>query len=318
MKKPHVIVSGSLAHDRIMDFPGKFADHIIREKIHELSVAFTIGKVRNGFGGTAGNIGYGLRLLGTSVSLAATLGKSDTKYLTHLKRLRLFDPSVQLIAGAETAAAYIMTDKMDNQITAFYPGALATPYTRSLRSLCKPRYLNYLLLAPAPVRTTVRLVREARALGLPYAFDPGQETTSYTRADMCRILTTADICLANDYEWRLIEKITGWSQSRIRQTVHISVKTLGPKGSVIWHHDERHSIPSAKPKKVLDPTGAGDAYRAGFVTGYLHGLPLPVAGRLGALAAVYAVEAHGTQVHKYTQKEFNLRYYRNFKKKITP
>lgn len=317
MKKPHVIISGSLAHDRIMDFPGKFSDHIIKEKVHELSVAFTVTTVKESFGGTAGNIGYSFHLLGTSASIAATLGTGDSLYVGRLKKLKLWGAGVQLVSQRDTAAAYIMTDMVDNQITAFYPGALAAAYKPKVTQLLKKGALNYLLLAPAPVGTTVRLAREAQRFGLPYAFDPGQETTSYKRNEMRSIVSYADICIANDYEWSLIQKITGWSESRIHQTVHVSVKTLGPKGSIVWHHDERHVIPSAKPKAVVDPTGAGDAYRAGFVTGYVHGVPLPVAGRLGSLAAVYAVETHGTQVHTFTKKMFAQRYYKNFKTRIS-
>lgn len=312
MKRPHLLVYGSLAHDRILNFPGRFADHIIAGKTHVLSVSFTVNQFADNFGGTGGNIAYNARLLGLSATLIASLGSGDAAYQRWLKQHRLFGRGVRLVKGEPTAFAYITTDQDDNQIAGFYPGAMRQGIHASLRSLVRRGYHNYLVLAPGNKRDILRLARQARPLGLPYLFDPGQGLPTFGKNPLRRLISHADVLISNDYELSMISRTTGWKVNELAQRVHILITTFGPKGSIIRHGSKSYRIPAARAKNESDPTGAGDAYRAGFLAGYLRGLPLPLAGRLASLTSVYTVERYGTQTHRFTLAGLKKRFYANF------
>jgi adenosine kinase len=313
----NILVYGSLANDRILNFPGKFSDHILPDKIHILSVSFFIKEFSDNYGGTAGNIAYNFSLLNNSVNVIAAIGEDDKKYRMWLRMNNIGTRGVELVKEEPTAMVYIMTDQDDNQISGFYPGAMARPLRISLRTLLKKKAQNYLLLSPGNKDDIVRLANEATKLHVDYMFDPGQSLPLFKKNELRKIISGADILISNDYELSMIEKTTGWKSSAIERKVKILVTTLGPKGSVVRRGKKCYRIPAGKPKNQSDPTGAGDAYRAGFLTGYLRGLELKDSARLGSTVSLYTVEKYGTQTHQFTIKELKNRYYKNYKKKLS-
>ena len=305
MKK--IFVSGSLAFDRIMDFPGYFKDNILPEKIHNLNVSFNIEELRENYGGTAGNIAYNLSLLNLQPTILATAGKDFEKYQQYLLEKKINLDGVKVIEHEFTAAAYIITDKADNQITGFHMGAMKydTDYTIASGDL--------LLISPGNIHDMLRYQDQAQNLHMPYIFDPGQTLPFFQPEELRALVNGAKVLITNDYELDLVKKKTGFSEEQILEIVEILVTTKGDKGSQIKTKKEVLQVPVVKPKAVLDPTGAGDAYRAGFIYGLLYNKDLETCGKLGALTAVYAVEQYGTQNHKYTLEEFEKRYKENFK-----
>lgn len=312
MKKLPILVSGSLAYDRIMNFAGVFSDHILPEKIHTLSVSFLVDNLVEHFGGTAGNIAYSLALLGAASVVVASAGNDFSPYKKHLKRSGVQTRGVREVPKDRTASAWIMTDRKDNQITAFHPGALKRRMQNAeLRSIARRR-IDFAIVAAGNRDDMRRLPTLYKRLGIPYAFDPGQMLPALSRDDLRTGLTGARALFVNDYELSLLLKRTGLSLKQLRASVHTLVVTLGAKGSRIESGGKVYKIPSAKPKAIVDPTGAGDAYRAGFIYGLLAGWPLETVGRFAGLVAVYTVEKLGTQTHKFTWKEVCRRYKKSF------
>jgi len=308
MKK--IFVSGSLAFDRIMNFPGYFKDNILPEKIHNLNVSFNIEELRENYGGTAGNIAYNLSLLDFQPTVIAAAGKDFEKYQKYLKEKKINLDGVKIINNDFTAAAYIITDKSDNQITGFHMGAMKYDTDYQIESG------DILLISPGNIHDMLRYQDQVQALKIPYIFDPGQTLPFFQPEELRALVNGAKVLITNDYELDLVIKKTGFSEKQILELVEILVTTKGEKGSQIKTKKETIHVPIVKPKEVLDPTGAGDAYRAGFIYGLLYNKSLEICGRLGALSAVYAVEQYGTQNHKYSFKEFNKRFNDNFNYEI--
>ena len=305
-----VLVSGSLAYDRIMNFGGVFADHILPEKIHTLSVSFMVENLVEHFGGTVGNIAYSLALLGATPVVVASAGNDFGGYKKHLQRSGVETRGVREVSNNRTASAWIMTDKKDNQITAFHPGAMAEP--ASPTPWWKHQTYAYAIAAPGNAVDRAAVITFARAKKIPFAFDPGQHLTHLSRAHLREHIAGAHTLFVNDYELAMLLKRSGLSQQQLRDRVHILVTTLGSSGSRIESVGKGHRIPPAKPKAIVDPTGAGDAYRAGFIYGVLAGWPLETVGRFAGLVAIYTVEKLGTQTHWFTWKELRGRYKKNF------
>jgi len=304
-----VVVSGSLAFDRIMDFPGRFRDHILPEKIHLLNVSFGVERFTEHFGGTAGNIAYNLAVLGARPTIVAAAGSDFSPYRRWLMKNRVDLSGVRIVANERTAAAYIITDRDDNQITGFHFGAMSRPgrfpisaARRAVLAIVSPGNLDEMFALPA----------RYQKMGIPYWFDPGQQLTSMSGAQLRAAVAHAQGFIANDYEIALALKKMGWTIRQLSQKTELVVTTLGPKGSKVQQGSVVVTVPPAKPKSTLDPTGAGDAYRAGFFYGLASGWPLPVAARFGGLVAVYTVEAYGTQTHRFTWAELRTRYRKNF------
>lgn len=305
-----IFVSGSLAFDRIMDFPGYFKDNILPEKIHNLNVSFNIDELRENYGGTAGNIAYNLSLLNLQPTILAAAGKDFEKYKKYLEEKNIDLSGVKIIANEFTAAAYIITDKSDNQITGFHMGAMKydTDYKIAAGDL--------LLISPGNIHDMLRYQDQAQSIKMPYIFDPGQTLPFFQEEELRALVNGAKVLITNDYELDLVKKKTGFSEEQIQELVEILVTTKGEKGSTIKTKKETIEIPIIKTDKVLDPTGAGDAYRAGFIYGLLYNKNLETCGKLGALTAVYAVEQYGTQNHQYSIEEFNKRFKNNFHHEI--
>ena len=305
-----IFVSGSLAYDRIMDFPGKFADHILPDKIHVLNVCFTVNGLNEKFGGTAGNIAYSLALLGERPLILATAGKDFDKYETWLLKHQLPLQGIRRISEELTAGAYITTDRADNQITGFNPGTMKYPSLFKFDGVSRQEALA--IVAPGNLEDMLAYSRTCREKKIAYIFDPGQSITSFLADQLMEMLTGSSLLISNDYELEMIMRATGYEKAQLLQRTAAIITTLGEDGSLLSTGNEEVSIPAARVSQVLDPTGAGDAYRAGLIKGLVMGKNLQNAARMGAVCASYAVECHGTQEHRFSQEEFWARYHANF------
>jgi adenosine kinase len=306
----HIFVSGSLAYDRIMDFPGRFADHILPEKIHILNVCFMVNGLTERFGGTAGNIAYNLALLNEKPLILATCGKDFGPYRQWLASLGLSMQGIRPIDAEFTAGAYITTDLADNQITGFNPGAMKHPSRFAFDGL-NPR-ASLAIVAPGNLEDMLAYTRFYKDKRVPYIFDPGQSIPAWGAAELKEMATGALALIVNDYELEMFQQKTGLSLNEIMALAEVLIVTKGEEGSELLVASERHHVPAAKAARVLDPTGAGDAYRAGLIKGLVLKLPWVSAARMGAALGSYAVEQQGTQEHAVSLKDFRQRYEANF------
>lgn len=295
-----ILVTGSLAFDVIMDFPGKFADHIDPGKIHILNLSFLVDTLKKQKGGTAGNIAYNLALLKVPVSILGAAGEDFGQYQDFLKKAGVDTSQIKISQENLTSQAFIITDQADNQITAFYPGAMSENSKLSIN------LADFAVISPNDPPAMVNFAKQCQVLKIPYMFDPGMQLPRLTDQDLITGINGAKILIGNDYEIGLIKK-------RLKNIkVGILITTLGEKGSVIQTPHETIQISPAKPKDVVDPTGAGDAYRAGFLAGYLQGKDLKTSGQMGSVAACYPIEKYGTTTHRFSMEEFQTRYKENY------
>lgn len=306
----NIFISGSLAYDRIMSFPGHFADHILPDKIHVLNVCFNIDGLTEKYGGTAGNIAYTLAALGERPFIVAASGNDFERYESWLKENRLSTRYVKKIPGVLTASAYITTDKDDNQITAFNPGAMA--FETDLPVLNSDRDKSIVLIAPGNKVDMMSFAQNARDADVPFIFDPGQSLNIW-RGDELREAVAGAFCfISNDYELALFLQMTGWNMAVLYSQVQVVVTTRGPEGSILDVHGEKYIIRPATARQVCDPTGAGDAFRAGILKGWRLGMDWQNCCQMGSVAATYAVEHYGTQEHRLTWEDFCRRYEAEF------
>jgi adenosine kinase len=306
-----IIVTGSIAYDYVMVFPGHFQDHILPEKMHILSVSFLVDSMKRLHGGTAPNIAYNLALLGEKPEVVGTVGDDFADYRSSLESKGVVTDGIKVIAGDFTASCFINTDLKHNQITAFYPGAMRHASTLSIKDAGLTKS-DLVLIAPNDPAAMAGHAEECTKLGIPYLYDPSMQAPRMTAIELEAGFKGAKILTGNDYEFGMMAEKLGISEAQLRRRVPITVMTRGEAGALITVEGEEYEIPPANPTTVLDPTGAGDAYRAGFVKGMAAGFSWPVVGRLGALTAVYAIEHMGTQHHYYTITEFVERYRSNF------
>ena len=305
-----IFVSGSLAYDRIMDFPGKFADHILPDKIHVLNVCFTVNSLKEKFGGTAGNIAYSLALLGERPLILATAGKDFDKYEAWLQEHELSLEGIRRVQEELTAGAYITTDQADNQITGFNPGAMNYPSLFKFDGVDPAAALA--IVAPGNLEDMLTYTRRCKERKIAYIFDPGQSIPALSGDQLVEMLTGSRLLISNDYELEMIMRSTGFRKAQILPRTGGMITTLGEDGSLVCTRHEETKILAARASRVLDPTGAGDAYRAGLIKGLVLGESLPDAARTGAVCASYAVECHGTQEHIFHEEDFWARYERSF------
>jgi len=304
-----VIVSGSIVYDRIMDFPGLFKDHILPDQTHILNVSFTLSRTNESFGGTAGNIAYNLSLLKEPTILLGLVGHDFPRYANWLKKNKIDFSYVEQSKEDPTASAYIMTDQADNQIAGFYPGSTDINYCSLVKKIKSP---SLAIVSPDYKPRMIEYIRLYKELGIDYIFDPGQQVTSFTVSELKNLIKGAKVLIGNDYEIKLILNKLRFDTDSLGRLVDVLVVTKGAQGSQIYSRDGRIDIKPARVKYVVDPTGAGDAYRAGFIKGLVSGSSLEKAGQLASTIAAYAVEHQGTQVHKFTLKEFTNRYKQNY------
>jgi adenosine kinase len=303
MKK--IIVTGSLAFDYIMNFPGVFADNIDPTKLHILSVSFLAETLKKERGGTAGGISYNLGLLKSNPLLLATAGEDFDSYAALLKNSGVDLSGLKIVREESTSLAMILTDKKNNQITSFYPGAMTAADSVSIKDVKG----EFCVIAPTKPEAMAKYVKECLELKIPYLYDPGMQLPRLSDNELLEGITGAEILIANDYEMGIIESRV---QGQVLGDIKIKITTLGSAGSVIEHQGKKIQIKAANPKEVLDPTGAGDAYRAGFLAGYLRGFDLKTCGQMGSVTSCYTIEKYGTTNHSFTIDEFKTRYKENF------
>jgi adenosine kinase len=309
-----ILVSGSLAYDRIMDFPGKFADHILPDRIHVLNVCFTVNGLQEKFGGTAGNIAYSLALLGEQPVILATAGKDFDRYEAWLQGHQLSLEGIRRVEESLTAGAYITTDQADNQITGFNPGAMKYPSLFEFDGTDPQKTLA--IVAPGNLEDMLTYTRRCKERKIAYIFDPGQSIPALSADQLVEMLTDSRLLISNDYELEMIMRGTGLEKAQLLQRTEAMITTLGEDGSLVCTRDREIKIPAARAARVLDPTGAGDAYRAGLIKGLVLGNGLADAARTAAVCASYAVECHGTQEHIFSEEDFWARYDRNFGRQL--
>lgn len=309
-----ILVSGSLAYDRIMNFPGYFSENILPDKIHVLNVSFAVKNLWTNYGGTAGNIAYNLKLLGQKVVIISSAGVDFSSYKSWLQRHGIITRYIPIIKKVSTATAHIITDKADNQITAFYTGAMHYQGIHPDISLIKKSHLA--IVSPGNIDDMIELCALYNKHKLSYIFDPGQQITTFPKKYLEKCIMGARVFIGNDYEVSLVLKKISSDKKKLLKKVEIIVTTLGRNGSIIETCDKMVKIPAAKPKNISDPTGAGDAYRAGFIIGLVCGYPLEKCGKLASTIAVYTVEKYGTQTHHFTWRGLSRRFKENFKEKL--
>lgn len=306
-----IVVSGSIAYDYLMNYPGKFTDHILPEKLATLSVSFLVDSMKRQRGGVAPNIAYTMKLLGGDPIIFGTVGQDFGDYRKWLESFGLRTDQIIEIEDDFTASFFVSTDQVQNQIANFYTGAMAHSVNYSL----KDRDLtdvDMVIISPNDPGAMLNIAKECQDLGIAYAYDPSQQTARLSGEDLRGSIPGAAFLMVNEYELAVIEKKTEWTTAEIRANVGTLVVTEGDKGSVIYRGDEAIRVPTAKPSHVVEPTGAGDAYRAGFFAALSADLPLAVAGRVGALCSTYVLENLGTASHHFTVAEFVARYAENF------
>ena len=299
-----ILVSGSIAYDRIMDFPGLFKEHFIADKLHNINVSFAVEAFTENFGGTAGNIGYSLALLGEEPRIIATAGADFERYAGHLRSVKVDPTSIKIDLEGSTSSAFIITDQANNQISAFSMASGAKSYV----PLPGTEAARCAIIGAGCVEDMAALPVHYRAHGIPYFYDPGQQIPMLSAEQLRDGITGAAGLFCNDYELSLISQKTGWDEVEIVAKTAALIVTLGEKGSRIVTKDGEYIVKAVAISKVVDPTGAGDAYRAGFIVGFLRGWALQSAAQLGSAVAAYAVEKYGTQNHRFTISELGERY----------
>lgn len=311
MDKPRLVVSGTIAIDRIMNFSNRYKDLIKPDKIHTLSISVFIDKLKDTYGGSGANICYTLALLGDNPILFSSVGRDGKKYMDKLASDGV-DISHIHYSDLPTASFNVITDAEDNQVGGFYPGAV---FDSDSLSLEKWRGQNILaVVSPNDPKAMRRQVKECKEFGLKLFYDIGQQVSNAPADDILDGVEAAEILIVNDYEFAVICDRIGKNSDEIMKKVPIVIITKGKDGSVIDGKSLKTPIIvlPAKPESVTDPTGAGDSFRAGFLYGYIRDLPLDMCGKLGSVTAVYAVEKHGTQEHKFTKEEFAKRFKNTF------
>ena len=302
-----IIVTGSLAFDTIMDFDGKFGDHIMPDKIHQINLSFLVNNLSKKNGGTAGNIAYNLALLGTDVSIVGAAGNDFSDYKKFLDGAGVDTSYIKTVSDKPTASVFAMTDKADNQISAFYPGAMSENSSLILEG--NPQFV---VISPNDPKAMINFTKECQEKKIPYMMDPGMQLPALDAQDLKSMINGATILIGNDYEIALLSSKIQIPISKLIENVKILITTLGEKGSTIQTLKKVYAIPPGKPNKVVDPTGAGDAYRAGFLAGYMQDLSLQICGQMGSIASCFAIEKYGTTSHTFSKEEFDSRYKENF------
>jgi adenosine kinase len=307
----NILLTGSIAYDYLMYFPGYFRDYILPDRLDSISLSFLVESMVRRRGGTAPNIAYTLALLGERSRVLATVGEDFEEYRMWLESKGVDTSAIRVIPGEYTASFFANTDRSNAQIASFYPGAMAHAGDLSLHQLNGERP-DLVMISPNDPKAMVRYVEECEQLGIPYLYDPSQQIPRLDGGDLRAGVEAALALFVNDYEMGMIEKRTGMTLADVLDQTHFTVITRGEYGATIYAEGEQTSIPAVAPKNIVDPTGVGDAFRGGFLKGFSQGWDWETCGRLGALAAAYCLEQEGPQGHAYTRAEFVARYRRHF------
>jgi adenosine kinase len=307
------LICGSFAYDTIMVFPDQFKNHILPDKVHMLNVSFLVPNLRREFGGCAGNIAYNLKLLGDEPIPMGTVGSDFTSYATWMDKHSINRRHVHIKEGSYTAQAFITTDMDDNQITAFHPGAMNLAHETAIN---EAKDISLAIVSPDGRDGMIQHAQQLHEAGIPFIFDPGQGLPMFDGDDLLNFAKQATYITLNDYEAQLFQDRTGLSPNEMAEHVEALIITRGGEGSYIYTDGNRLDIPSAKVDKLADPTGCGDAYRAGLLHGIMHGKDWETTGRIASLLGAIKIEQHGTQNHTFTMDEFAKRFEKSFGRSI--
>jgi adenosine kinase len=312
--KQAALICGSVAFDTIMVFQDRFKNHILPDKIHMLNVSFLVPQMRREFGGCAGNIAYNLKLLGDLGLPMATVGRDSGLYLDWMKQNGVPTDYVRVIDTEHTAQGFVTTDLDDNQIWAFHPGAMQLSH---LNKVADAREIAIGIVAPDGRDGMIQHAAGFAAAKIPFIFDPGQGLPLFSGDELRAFIKQATWMAVNDYEWQLVQDKAKLSAADIMGQIEALIVTRGADGSVIHAKGREIAIPPAKPSAVVDPTGCGDAYRAGLLHGLMHGLDWETTGRIASLLGAIKIETRGTQNHVFTVAEFEQRYRASFGQALT-
>jgi len=303
------LICGSIAYDTIMVFRDRFQNHILPDQLHILNVAFLVPDMRREFGGCAGNIAYTLKLLGGEPLIMATVGDDYEPYADRLKKLNLSQEHVRKVPDTFTAQAFITTDLDDNQITAFHPGAMDYSHRNHVGDASA---VKLGIIAPDGRAGMLQHAAEFHTAGIPFVFDPGQGLPMFAGAELESLVGMASYLAVNDYEGELLQERTGKTLEELSRQVDALIVTLGARGSLIFTNGQRTEIPGVRAEAVVDPTGCGDAYRAGLLYGIVNELDWPTTGRLASLLGAIKVAKRGGQNHHFSRDEIAQRYQEQF------
>jgi adenosine kinase len=309
-KESAALICGSVAYDTILVFPDRFKTHILPDKLHTLNVSFLVPEMRREFGGCAANIAYGLNLLGDRGIAMATAGHDFAPYRERMVSQGLSVDYIRPVADAFTAQAFITTDLDNNQITAFHPGAMQFAHLNKIADVGAGIALG--IVAPDGRQAMIEHAAQFAAASIPFIFDPGQGMPMFGGDELKTFIRQARWLALNDYEWGMLQQKTGLTVAEVASQVDALIVTQGSEGSTIYTGGRTLRIPCARPKAVIDPTGCGDAYRAGLIHGLLHGLDWETIGRTASLMGAIKIESRGPQNHRFTRTEFDQRYRENF------
>lgn len=304
-----VLITGSMAYDTIMVFPDSFKNHIIPDKVHILNVCFMVPQMRKEFGGCAGNISYNLNMLGESAFPMATVGEDFKPYSKWMKKCAMSKRYITKIKDTFTAQAFLTTDMDDNQIIAFHPGSMNHAHENKITADLN---ISLGIIAPDGKQAMIDHAEQFSSLNVPFFFDPGQGLPMFNEAELTRFIEIADYVVVNDYESEMLAKNSNQSIEQIAAQVDALIITRGSKGAEIYVDNTMHNIPVAAIDKAVDPTGCGDAFRAGLLYGVKHQLDWATSGRMASLLGAIKIEHHGTQNHTFTLDSFKSRYEESF------
>ena len=309
----HTLICGSIAYDTIMVFHDHFKNHILPEKIHILNVSFLVPDMRREFGGCAGNIAYNLQMIGGAPLIMAAVGDDYQPYSRRLKNLNLVQTHVRYVEDTFTAQAFITTDLADNQITAFHPGAMNFSHQNHVADA---KDVELGIVAPDGRDGMVQHAREFYESGIPFLFDPGQGLPMFSGEELLDFIKKADYITVNDYEGQLLQERTGYALEGLAKLVKGLVITKGSQGSVIYSNGKQIEIPCVKSDMQVDPTGCGDAYRAGLLYGIANEMDWQTTGQLGSLMGALKIAQRGGQNHSFSSDEIGQRYFEAFGSRI--
>lgn len=307
----NIVLTGSVAYDYLMTFPGYFKEQILPERLASISLSFLVDSMSRQRGGTAPNIAYNLALLGGKPRVMATVGEDFADYRQFLERVGVDTALMEVVPGKFTASFFATTDKDNAQIASFYPGAMADAAMQKLTGVTPQPDL--VVISPNDPLAMKNFAAECRKMGIPYLYDPSQQVLRLEGDELARDLECAHFLFVNDYEFGLICKKTGLTRENILNHVDVLVVTCGKDGAYVYVDGQEILIPVFPTHLIVDPTGVGDAFRGGFLTGYSHGWDWKLCGEVGALAAAYCLEQLGPQGHHYTPKDFVTRFRTQFK-----
>jgi adenosine kinase len=305
----NIVVTGSIAFDYLMSFPGRFTEHFLPEHMHRISLSFLVDTMDKRRGGCAPNIAYTLAQLGERPLLMATAGEDFGEYRNWLEAAGVDTALVKQVQGKFTASFFCSTDQHNNQIASFYTGAMADAGELSFRSVEEP---GLAIISPNDPGAMVQYAEECRTLGIPYIFDPGQQVARMSGDELKDGTVGASILICNDYEYEILKQKTGLDEKELLDHSDALIVTRGEHGSTIITAEERANVAAVAPRRIVDPTGVGDAFRGGLMKGLALGLPYAESAQIGSVAATYALEHLGGQSHSYSLEEFTERYEEHF------